>query len=68
MLGKSTWKGNSLPSAEYIGSSEKDVLEEQLLLYCLCYHHHRTADLSLRDDLYIYLYICIEVLLPLLSQ
>lgn len=43
MLGKNTLKGNSLPSVEYIGSSEKEVLGEQLLLYCLCYHHHRTA-------------------------
>lgn len=68
MLGKSTLKGRFLPSVEYIACSEKEVLGKELLLYCLCDHHHKTADLSLRDDLYAYLYICLLVLLPLLSQ
>lgn len=68
MLGKSTLKGNFLPGVEYIGCSEKAVLGKQLLLCCLCDHHHRTADLSLRDNLYTYLYICLGVVLPLLSQ
>lgn len=63
-----TLKGNSLPSVEYSGFSENYVLGEQLLLCCLCYHYHGTADLSLRDDLYICLYICIDALLPLLYQ